>query len=152
MGMRQVLGGSSVPKIAKTRRGIAFLVAGFRDPFSAFLAVFFVVRPCVRHSGTALRPFRVFRRHRHRGRATFCPILRPPRPEERSLVQLVWAFGSDPRDPGSIPVGDVFSYSFNFFRLVGWRQMVEQSSGRLLAGRLVDSNLCIRAPRGRNND
>ena len=143
--MRHVPGGSSVPKIAKTRSLIAFLVAGFRDPFSAFLAVFFSVRPSVRHSGTALRPFRVFRRHR--GRATFCSILRPPRPAERSLAQLVWVFGSDPRDPGSIPAGDTFSYYFNFFRLVGWRQMVDQCPGRLLAGRLVDSNLYSRSAR-----
>ena len=145
MDMRQVLGGSSVPKIAKARRVIVFLVTGFRDPFSAFLAVFFSVRPSVRHSGRALRPFRVFRRYH--GRVTFCPILLPPRPAERSLAQLAWAFGSDPRDPGSISVGDAFSYHFNFFRFVGWRQMVVQSPGRLFAGRLVDSNLYSRSAR-----
>ena len=101
----------------------------------------------VRHFGAVLRSFRVFRRYH--SWATFCQILRPPRPAERSLAQLVWAFDSHPRDPGSIPAGDTFTYDFNFFRFVGWRQMVDQSSGRLLAGRLIDSNLYSRSARSK---
>ena len=54
----------------------------------------------------------------HRGWIAFRPILRTPRPAEINLVQLVWAFGSGPRDPGSFLVGDVFSYFFDFFGLL----------------------------------
>ena len=54
----------------------------------------------------------------HRGRAASRSILHIPPPAESNLAQVVWAFGSGPRDPGSIPVGDVFSYFFDFFGLL----------------------------------
>ena len=91
------------------------MVVRFRHPFSAFLFVFFSVRPSVipaRFSGSleCLKD--------HRGRAAFRSILRAPRPAESNLAQLVWTFGSRPRDPGSIPVGGAFSYFFEFFGLL----------------------------------
>ena len=54
----------------------------------------------------------------HRGRVAFRSILHTPHPAESNLAQLVWTFGSGPRDPGSNPVGDVFSYFFDFFGLL----------------------------------
>ena len=54
----------------------------------------------------------------HRGRVAFRSILHAPRPAESNLAQLVWTFDSGPRDPGSISVGDVFSYFFDFFGLL----------------------------------
>ena len=81
------------------------------------------VRPCVRPSVCpSVIPARLSGSLEclkdHRGRIAFRPILRTPRPAEINLFQLVWAFGSGPRDPGSIPVGDVFSYFFDFFGLL----------------------------------
>ena len=87
----------------------------FRHPFSAFLLVFFSVRPSVipAQLSDSLECLKD-----HRGRAAFRSILHIPRPAESNLAQLAWTFGFGPRDPGSIPVGDAFSYFFDFFGLL----------------------------------
>ena len=98
------------PKRRKKRRVIVFLVVGFRDSLSALLAVFLSVRPSVRlfvrHSGTALRPFRVLQKYHNE--ITLCAILHTPHPAENNLAQLSLAFGSDPRSRGSVPADDIF--------------------------------------------
>jgi len=66
------------------------------------------------------------------------------RPEVRGrlfLAEFLRIFGSDPRDSGSIPPGDIFSYFSDC-------QMV--SNSRSIFRRLVGSSLSVRFSRDRN--